>query len=264
MEVFMKKGMLLAVVLSLILGAAGNAFGLGAELAIGGWQQSLGGTLGYEIDSNDDIIDLDKDLDVDDEFRIFGRANIDLPLFFPNIYLMVSPTEFDGTGSKDAAIKYGDVEFSADAELDASLSMNQYDIALYWGIPLLKTASNGIFNIDLGLNIRIVDLEASLSGEEVSTSNSVEESVSQTVPIPMAYVAVQIEPIDELSIALEGRGIAIGDNSLYSIVGRIRYQFTGPVFAAAGYRSETLEIDEEDILVDIDISGPFAEIGVIF
>jgi outer membrane protein len=260
----MTKSMLLTTVLILTLGAAGNAFALGAEVAIGGWQQSLGGTLGYEIENNSDIVDLEKDFDFDDEFRFYGRAKIELPLFFPNINLMVAPTKFDGTGSKDVAINYGDVEFSADTELDASLSMNQFDIGLYWGIPMLKLATNDIVNIDLGFNIRIIDLELSLTGEESGTSNRVEETVSQTVPIPMAYVAVQIEPIDELSFALECRGIAIGDNSLYSVIGRVRYQFTGPVFAAAGYRYEALEIDEEDALVDIDISGPFAEIGLVF
>ncbi|MGD9187397.1 MAG: hypothetical protein PVI89_04270, partial [Desulfobacteraceae bacterium] len=123
---------------------------------------------------------------------------------------------------------------------------------------------NGIFNIDLGLNFRIIDLEASLSGEEAVTSTIVEESVSETVPVPMLYVAFQIEPIDELAIAVEGRGLSIGDNKLYSVIGRIRYQFAGPVFAAAGYRLDTLEIDEEDILVDIDFNGPFVEIGLIF
>lgn len=260
----MKKSMLLALVLILSQSITGNAFGLGAELAVGGWQQSLGGTLGYEIDDSDDIIDLEEDFDFDDELRLFGRANIDLPLFFPNIYLVAAPMEFDGTGSKSIQISYGDVEFAADAELDAVLTMNQYDISLYWGIPALKTATNGIFNVDVGINVRIIDLEASLSGEEAATSARVKESVSETVPLPMLYVAFQIEPIDEFAIAVEGRGLSIGDNKLYSIIGRLRYQFAGPVFAAAGYRFDTVEIDEEDILVDIDFSGPFAEIGLIF
>lgn len=260
----MKKGMLLAAALILSAGIAGNAFGFGAELAVGGWQQSLGGTLGYEIVDSGDIIDLEQDFDFDDELRLFARANLDLPLFFPNIYLIAAPMEFEGTGSKSVQITYGDVDFAAGAELDATLTMNQYDIALYWGIPALKTATNGIFNIDLGLNVRIIDLEASLAGEEAMTSANVEESVSETIPLPMLYVAFQIEPIDELAIAVEGRGLSIGDNKLYSIIGRLRYQFAGPVFAAAGYRFDTLEIDEEDILVEIDFSGPFAEIGLIF
>ncbi len=260
----MKKGVFIATVLILSQSITGIAFGLGAELAVGGWQQSLGGTLGYEIDDSDDIIDLEEDFDFDDEWRLFGRANIDLPLFFPNIYLVAAPMEFDGTGSKSIQITYGDVEFAADAELDAVLTMNQYDITLYWGIPALKTATNGMFNIDVGINVRIIDLEASLSGEEAATSTIVKESVSETVPLPMLYVAFQIEPIDEFAIAVEGRGLSIGDNKLYSIIGRLRYQFAGPVFAAAGYRFDTVEIDEEDILVDIDFSGPFAEIGLIF
>lgn len=251
-----------ALVFSLVI--TGQAGAVGLELAVGAWQQSLGGELGYEIDNNDDIIDLDQDLEFDDELRVTGRANIDLPLFFPNIYLMAAPMEFDGTGSKSATFKFGDIDFAADADLDITVTMNQYDVAFYWGIPLLKKATNDIFNIDLGLNVRIVDLEATITGEEDLTSTIVDESVSATVPLPMLFVAFQIEPVDSICIALEGRGISIGDNKLYSLIGRFRYKFAGPVFAAAGYRFDTLEIDEEDVVAEVDFRGPFVELGLIF
>lgn len=261
----MRKGLFLTAVLLFSLGISGHAYAWGFEVALGGWQQSLGGELGYEInDSDDDIINLEQDLDFDDELRFFGRAKIELPLFFPNFYLMAAPMEFEGTGSKSVQIDYGDVTFEAGADLDTTLTLNQYDIALYWGIPVLKTATNGIFNIDLGLNVRILDLEATISGEEASTALVVEESASGTLPVPMLYVAFQIEPIDEFAIEVEGRGLSIGDNKLYSFIGRLRYNFYGPAFVAAGYRYDKLEIDEEDIVVDVDFRGPFAELGLFF
>ena len=262
--VLMRKSFMCISALVFSLALTGQAGAVGLELAVGAWHQSLGGELGYEIDNNNDIIDLDQELDFDDEWRVTGRANIDLPLFFPNIYLMASPMEFKGTGSKSATFSFGDIEFAADADLDVKVTMNQYDIAFYWGIPLLKKATNDVFNIDLGLNVRIIDLEATVSGEEDLTSTIVEEDVSATVPLPMLFVALQIEPTDSIGIALEGRAISIGDNKLYSLIGRFRYQFAGPVFAAAGYRYDTLEIDEEDVVADVDFSGPFVELGLIF
>jgi outer membrane protein len=260
----MRKSFIWISTLVFSLAIAGQAGAVGLELAVGAWQQSLGGELGYEIDNNGDIIDLDQELDFDDELRVIGRANIDLPLFFPNIYLMASPMEFEGTGSKSVPFSFGDFDFAADADLDVTVTMNQYDIAFYWGIPLLKKATNDVFNIDLGLNVRIIDLEATVSGEEDLTSTIVEENVSATVPLPMLFVALQIEPTDSIAIALEGRAISIGDNKLYSLIGRFRYKFAGPVFAAVGYRFDTLEIDEEDVVADVDFSGPFAELGLIF
>lgn len=260
----MQKSIIWIAILVISLGLTANAHAWGVELALGGWQQSLGGELGYEVDDADDIVDLEQDFEFDDELRVTGRVNIDLPLFFPNIYLIASPLEFEGTGSKSVQVKYGDIEFAADADLDTTLTMNQYDIALYWGIPALKRATNGIFNIDLGLNVRIIDFEAIVSGEEALTSTIVEESVSATIPLPMLYLAFQIEPIDEIAIEVESRLISIAGNKLYSIIGRIKYNFAGPVFVAAGYRIDKLEIDEEDIQAEIDFNGPFVELGLIF
>ena len=36
------------------------------------------------------------------------------------------------------------------------------------------------------------------------------------------------------------------------------------VFIGAGYRSESLKIDESGILADIKFAGPFVEVGVSF
>jgi hypothetical protein len=80
----------------------------------------------------------------------------------------------------------------------------------------------------------------------------------------MLYVGVQFMPIDSLAIEAEGRGIALGDNKLYSLVGRVRYHFAGPVFVAGGYRFDKLELDEEDVVADIEFKGPFVELGLKF
>ena len=76
--------------------AVSGANAAGLEFAIGGWQQSISGTLGYEALSDNDIIDLEDDMDFDDETRVFGRLKIDMPVFLPNIYLVAAPHGFRG------------------------------------------------------------------------------------------------------------------------------------------------------------------------
>lgn len=38
----------------------------------------------------------------------------------------------------------------------------------------------------------------------------------------------------------------------------------GPAFVGAGYRYEKIKVDHKDLKVDVNIGGPFAEVGVKF
>ncbi|MGD8834139.1 MAG: TIGR04219 family outer membrane beta-barrel protein [Desulfobacteraceae bacterium] len=235
---------------------------VGLELTVGGWQQSINGELGYRPISDSDTIDLEEDLDFDDENRLFGRIKLDLPIFFPNIYLVGAPAEFDGTGSKSIALNYGDVTFNADAQLDSKITVNQYDIGFYYGLPFVKTGSAGMLNVDMGLNIRIFDLASRITG--LSGTTTVTERHSITLPVPMLYLGVQIMPTDHFTIEAEGRGIAIGDDKIFSLLGRLRYQWAGPIFISCGYRYDKIDVDEDDVIADVDFSGPLVEVGLSF
>jgi outer membrane protein len=239
-----------------------GAKAVGLEIAVGGWQQSISGTYGYQVLGNPDIIDLDSDLQFDDETNVFGRAKIDLPLFLPNIYLVGAPAEFEGAGRNSTPFKFGDVTFNVDYQLNSKITVNQYDVGLYYGLPFVKMGSVGMLNVDVGLNVRILELDTSIVGS--SGAVRVKESQSITVPVPMLYLGVQIMPTDNFMIEAEGRGIAVGDNNLYGLVGRLRYQFAGPVFIAGGYRFDKIDVDEEGTVADIDFAGPFIELGFAF
>ena len=236
------------------------SYALGLEFAVGGWKQSPQGYLSYEQVTANDELDLKRDCNYDDETRFTGRLKIDMPLFLPNIYLMATPMEFDGTGSKTVDFEFGDETFSANLPFDSKLTLDHYDVGFYYGIPFIETLSAKTVNIDLGLNIRIYDLEAQIKQNDTG----LEESEDFTLPVPMLYLAMQIKPVDKLAIEAEARAISYSGNKLYSLIGRVKFNVFGPVFAAAGYRYDKLKIDEEDVEVDIDFSGPFIEAGFKF
>jgi outer membrane protein len=242
-----------------VLTANTSAWAWGLEVAIGGWYQDPSGTLGYQAVGIDDILDLENDLNYKEETRVTGRINIDMPLFIPNIYLMATPMEFEAIGQKDGGFKFGDVNFDP-GSFETKTVLDPLDVGLYYGIPLLETATFQKFNIDIGLNVRIFDYELKIQQD----STGLTETETGTLPVPMVFLAAQFRPLERLSLEAEGRGISYSGNDVYSLIGRIKFKIAGPVFAAGGYRYDKIKIDEEDVLADIEISGPFLEAGISF
>ena len=231
-----------------------SAFALGLEAAVGAWNQDPSGDISFKGTS----LDIEKDLKYDDENRIMGRLKIETPIFLPNIYLMATPMRFDGTGRKDIAFTFGDRTYAGNVDFTSKLRIDQYDLALYYNLPFLRTLTRDILSVELGINIRGADVEAEV------TQGSITEKESFFLPVPMAYVGLEVKPIKPVSIGAELRGIAYSSNHAYDIIGRIKWRFLGPLFIGAGYRYEDIKIDHEDLKARAKVKGPFAELGLVF
>ena len=84
------------------------------------------------------------------------------------------------------------------------------------------------------------------------------------LPVPMAFAAIQLKPIDLLAIEAEGRGISYSGNHLFNVIGRVKVKPFGPFFIAGGYRYDSIKLDEEDLRLDAQVDGFFAETGFEF
>lgn len=230
------------------------ALAIGFEAAAGIWNHDPSGDMRYKGET----LSLGNDLKYGSETRFFGRAKIDMPLLIPNIYIMATPIEFEGTGSKNVNFTFGDRTFTGNTDFTSSLQLDHYDIAFYYGLPFVKTATLNKLNVDAGLNVRFIDMKAEVK------QGAIQESKSLTIPLPMVYVGAQFKPVKDLSLEAEVRGIAIGSNHFYDLIGRIKYKVAGPVFISAGYRYEDIKIDKSDVKANLTFSGPFAEAGVEF
>jgi outer membrane protein len=250
------------VLLIFVLIPAG-ASAMGIEMSVGVWNQDPKGDLSYNGISGMDNLSLQDDLKYIDRTRVFGRVKIDMPVFLPNIYLMATPMEFSGTGSKNTTFQFGDVTFDADIPFSSKLKLDQYDIGFYYGIPGLETLTGGVLNLDLGIDARIVDFKAQLTGLD-TLGQTITQAKSLTIPVPMIYAGLQVKPVKWLAAEGEFRGITYGSNHYYDIIGRAKIKPYGPVFAAAGYRYEKLDIDTSGVKADMSFAGPFGEVGVEF
>lgn len=235
-----------------------NAFGV--EIAGGAWYQSPSGDLSFDKRSKDDDLDLENDLNYDDKWRAGGRLIIDMPAAIPNLYIMATPLKWDEKGSKDVSFSFGGETFDADTPFDSELKLNHLDVALFYGLPFVKSGTADVLNIDLGLNCRLLDFEASVDQKETG----IKESESYFLPIPMIYTGVQIEPFKYAALEFEGRGVGWSSNYYLSLIGRLKIKPFSSFFAAGGYRYDNISIDYEDVEVDAKFQGPFAEVGFEF
>ncbi len=233
---------------------------LEAEVALGWWRQSPAGYISY---ASDDRIDLEDVLNYDGENRLTGRVKIDMPSLIPNLYLMASPMEFKETAVTEDFYEFGDIVITPGQRFQSKLILDHYDIALYYNIPLLETATFNSLNVELGINTRIYKAEATVS-QEIPVGIEVRESEQETILIPMAYIGVRLSPVDKIFLEGEFRGITYSGSDMYSLIGRVKLKTLGPLFVAGGYRYEKGETHDWDIEFDLDASGPFIEAGLAF
>ena len=142
---------------------------------------------------------------------------------------------------------------------NSQFTLNEFDLALYYGIPLVRTVTADMLNIDLGLNVRALDFDGTVTDEFFG-----EASKSFVIPIPMIFGALQFQPSHSLALEAEGRGMSLGPNKAFSVIGRIRWNVLDHVYAAGGYRYDKFDIDYQGVFIDADISGPFFEAGLSF
>jgi outer membrane protein len=243
-----------------MLSLPATSFGFGFEFSLGAWYQQPSGTLSFDKTTNADDLSLNNDLNYNDKWQPSGRLKIDMPLLIPNLYLMYTPMKWSEPGSKDVDFSFGGENFQGNVDFDSELKMNHLDVAFYYGIPGIRTATLGALNIDLGLNFRLLDFKAEIKQQAINQK----ESESYLLPIPMLYAGAQIKPLDWIALDLEGRGIYYSNNHWVSLIGRLKIMPFGPLFVAGGYRYDNINIDYQDVDVDADFKGPFAEAGFEF
>ncbi len=231
----------------------------GVEAGLGYWRQSPSGTMEYQpVAATVGNVDLKDDLNLGDQGRVVGRVKVELPLALPNIYFMATPMSFDGSGRLTRDISFGGQTFTAGTDVQSKFKLDHYDLAFYYPIPFLKTATLGVLNVELGLNARQINFNGEVNSSLASASKSV------TIYVPMIYGGVQVKPISLFSIEGEIRGIAYGSSHYYDYIGRVKIMPIGPLFVAGGYRAENVKIDQSDVKADVKFTGPFVEAGVNF
>ena len=240
--------------------SAAHAFGV--DVSVQGEQITPDGNLGYKAQNlPSNHLDLQNDLGYSKINTFTARVKVEWPVpLIPNIYLQATPMKFDGNGIRSQSFTYGDQTFQQGVPYTSTLQLDHYDLGIFYGIPFLKTATDGILNVDWGLNVRLIDFKANVTQPNTGLS----QSESRAVPVPMGYVGLQVKPIDLITVNAELRGIGYGDSRYVDLVAGARVKVFMMLYVGGGYKYQNLKINYQDIDSDLRFGGPFVEIGASF
>lgn len=129
-----------------------------------------------------------------------------------------------------------------------TLKLSQMDATLYYEIL------DNVVDLDIGLTGKIIN------GEVAGTINQ-----SFDVVIPMGYIAAAVS-IPTLPIRFDAdiKYVAYSGNSISDMRIKAAWEVFAGLEAVAGYRYESLELDENDIYSTLKIQGPFIGVGYRF
>lgn len=196
------------------------------------------------------------DLGVKDEEFLSGEAFVR----FGRVHFRIgyTPVSFDGSNTLTRTIVFGGQTFSVADNVISRLDMDMIDAEAQVDLlrPSLVAAS---FSLGVVGKVKFVD------GEVELRSSALTELKSFQAPVPMIGLAAGVGLLKDL-VRLDARaaGIAYSGNHLFegdAFVSFVPFPF---LRVQGGYRLIDLKLDEDDILVDLELKGPYAGVQLSF
>lgn len=225
------KKVILALSMSAAMASA-STLGFGVEADY--YNPEIEGDFSFTHNGTATSTDFGSDDDTATQIGVFLEHPIPI---IPNIRLdYTSETSFEGT----SLILPGTntVEFT------------QLDTTLYY-----EVFDNNAFELDIGITGKWFD--GSVSGTENQNFDLI---------VPMGYAATSIHlPVLPLRLDGDVKYVSYSGNNLSDIKVKAVWEVIAGLEAVVGYRYSKLKIDdEEDVIADMKIKGPFVGIGYRF
>ncbi|MGP9831129.1 TIGR04219 family outer membrane beta-barrel protein [Marinobacter sp. NSM] len=244
----MRKLMMAMGASMLVAAPAVSADVLGVGATVGYWDADYSG----EASKGNDRVDLERDLNLSSDSNANLTAYFEHPVpVLPNVRLAYTRTKQSGNGQLDSG--FGDVD--ATANVSSELELEQLDVTLYYEI-----LDNWV-NLDLGLTVR--DFSGELLVLNSDESSQFSETKADAV-LPLVYAAARFDlPFTGVSVGGDANAIAYDGDSVYDFNVYGQYEMS-LLQLRAGYRQISLDYDDGDDNLDIELSGPFVSAGLRF
>ena len=167
----------------------------------------------------------------------------------PNIKIRRTDLEFNGDGHIDATFDGFDFQ---DVDVTSTMDLSHTDLTLYWGLPLPLP----FIDINFGVNARQFDGKAEVSSQAQT------ETVDLDFVLPMLYGELKVNTPIGIYGHADINYVGYGDNKMSDISYGLGYDLPIPVVdigLEAGYRTLTLQTDEDDVDInaDVDLAGAY-------
>ncbi len=253
MKKLLKKILLCAAVI--LFSTQSHAFELGARGIY--WFPSLDGKV--QVEESGIVgtrVDFDDDLGIDDEdypaFEVFlGIGDHHLSLSYMDI-------DYSGSQILSRTIVFNGQTYPITASVDSSIEYEMFDLCYQYDFLDLENILAG-FSLGVVIQIKYVDGDVSLE------TAGIDEREDFTAPIPMVGLNLHVGILaDILEARIKGTGITYSGDDLYEISGEISWTPLPFVDIHGGYKTFAIDIDEDDVIFDYDMSGPYLTLTVSF
>ncbi len=229
---------------------------LGVWVGANYWDYDISGSARYQSKDSADDIDVNDDLGFDDSSLTSLYVTLEHPVpVLPNVRISRTNIDEDANGRLSKSVTYGGISFNLNEAVSSKVQLDQTDITLYYRVL------DNVVNLDLGLNAKYIDIEATITGAISGT-----ESADVSGWVPMLYAGVGVDlPLTGLGVSADGSAIAYQDSNFYDFSVRVTYDT--PWFAGVdiGYRRIKLELDDfDDSYADLEFDGPYAGVYLHF
>ncbi|WP_338354849.1 TIGR04219 family outer membrane beta-barrel protein [uncultured Marinobacter sp.] len=224
-----------------------DVVGLGASVSY--WNSDLSG----QAANNGDVVDVENDLNLDSDSNANASLYLEHPVpLLPNVRLNYTVIEQSGRGRLGAS---GFVGVPGSVDVQSDFDLDQLDLTLYY-----EVLDNWV-NLDLGITAR--DLSGELVVQDTGGNFNASETKVDGV-IPMGYLAARFDlPLTGVSVGAEGNFISFDGDSLHDFNAYGQYEISLIQFRA-GYRQMSIDYEDGNDRLDVEIGGPFVSAGVSF
>lgn len=238
----MKFKMLVTGCLLAAAPAMANADVLGFAIGAGVWNETPEGGIRKITETTD--VSVKDDLFWTEESQGYLFATLEHPVpILPNVRL--NYVKLDHSGSGTTVFDFEGISFSGNVANE--FSIEQTDLLLYYEVL------DNVVSLDLGLNVRLLDIAYSIVDENNNTTSG-----SVSAPVPMLYGLIGGTPWPGVLISAEGSFISYSGSTISDFNAKIAYTTNFFVGFEAGYRTQTIELDDvDDTTANLDFKGPF-------
>lgn len=200
--------------------------------------------------------DLEDDLNLDDSEELTAE----IALNFGDFRLSVNylPIDFSGVGQLSVPVEIDGQTFTVGTVVASDVTIDLYDVGLTYYLLNFDDLPTR-FQLGLELAVKVAEAESTIRD---GLGNTATESVS--APIPTVGVRTRIALADFLGLTGRIGYLEYDDNHFLDAEAQLEFSPLPTVGVYAGYRILDLKIDDDDLFVETEFSGPFAGAMVRF
>jgi outer membrane protein len=245
------------LLVTLLLPASTLAFEIGARGYY--WFPSLDGNVKVDEAGVGTTIDFEKDLGIEDE----NYPAVEVFLGDGRHHLSLTYTNIDYSGKKTLTrdIIFNGKTYNIGDLVESSIEYKMMDLHYQYDFLNLENVLAG-FSLGVVFQIKYLDGEVGL---KTATGTVIDEKKDFTFPLPMIGLNLHIGMLaDVLEARLRGTAIGYAGNAIYELIADISWTPLPFLDIHGGYKSFVIDIDEDDVVFDYDMSGPFVALTLSF